>query len=108
MVEYLLFLVSSLTTRVLGDSSCGDRGRSTEEPYDGVRSRLWYGAGTGIEFLPLGMVEYDLEPVFVMAMAIDGPPNSWVVVVVVMVDDDFLRLSIGVGSKPCTGGRESG
>ena len=44
-------------------------------------------------------------------MAIDmgiGPPNSWVVVVVVIVDEDLRRLSSGRGSNPWTGGRESG
>jgi hypothetical protein len=62
-----------------------------------------------MEFLPLGIVEYDLEPGPDIDIAIEaGTPNSWVVVVVVMVEEDFRRLSSNRGSKPWTGGRESG
>jgi hypothetical protein len=54
-----------------------------------------------MEFLPLGIVEYDLEPGPDIDIAIEaGTPNSWVVVVVVMVEDDFRRLSSSRGSKP--------
>lgn len=72
----------------------------TDDPYDGVRSKLpfWYGMGTGIEFRcdADGMVEYGLAP----PPPPDGPPKSCMVVVVVMVDDDFRRSFMGEGSKP--------